>query len=766
MAKAPNRKTEIPGPLPGLRRWHVAALMALAVGLLFRDVLLQKAYFWEDFIYQYYAFRDFAAVSLARGHLPLWNPYTFNGMPFQADIQTAVFYIPNMFLTLLVQGDRLPFFWVEALIIAHFVLAGAAMTLLAEDFGLERPYALFSGLVYALSGFMITHAIHHTFISEVTWAPLVLFLFRRTLLRRSAVAMILAAMVLGLSVLGGAPQFTLYVFVFLFAYFLFEFAGAVRADGLGRAWTMIPLAAGVIGLAVALTAVQLLPTMELAGLSARSEITFQKSAESSLQWPQLVTLLVPKYFGASGAREATYWLTPTAWDYWETCLYVGIPGLLAAAAAVPMARKNRSVAFLVGVCAFAILYALGDNFVFHSFFFHYVPGFDKFRIPGRMSFLFTFAAALLGGFGLKRLLEAAVSAPRESRRFLLGAAGAGIAVWAAAQAGVFQPAANPALYQQIHPLVTPEATTALVLILAVCAVLFFAGRKALSLSAAVAAILLVQVVDMNVFGANQNSGDLSPDAFYGRTSDIVNVIKKDQEHEYFRVNGRKGGAILLDRNQGMVDRIFLMEGYTPLSLQRIYTPAPDWTATCDLLNAKYRIRVDEVQRTMGLDRAEGYLPRAFVVYDARVMADSLVSPFMVQPSFNPARTVALEERPALAVGDTSYDAGWTAAITSYSENVITLDVTMPKNGYVVLSEIYYPGWQASIDGAPERVYRADWNLRAVPVPAGRHALEVRFAPPPFIRGAWISGLTFAGCLGALVVFRLRRRAGQSAGSAA
>jgi uncharacterized membrane protein (DUF485 family) len=279
MAKSSPRT----GPLwPWLRPWHVGAVITLLVGILFRDVLLGKAFFWEDFIYQYYAFRDFAAVSLANGHLPLWNPYTFSGMPFQADIQTAVFYLPNMLLTLFVSGEKLPFFWVEALIIAHFVVAGVSMAYLAEEFGLERPYALFCGVVYALSGFMITHAIHHTFISQVPWVPLILVFFRRAILRRSPGAMIIAGLVLALSILGGAPQFTLYTFLFLLAYFLFEFISALRTVGFTRAWTMAPVAAGVIALAIALTAIQLLPTFELAGLSQRATITFEKSSESSL----------------------------------------------------------------------------------------------------------------------------------------------------------------------------------------------------------------------------------------------------------------------------------------------------------------------------------------------------------------------------------------------------------------------------------------------------------------------------------------------------
>src|ERR1700690_985538 len=93
--------------LPDVKDWHAIVCILLLAGGFFRDILLEKAFFWEDFIYQYYPFRNFAAVSLRGGALPLWNPYTFNGMPFQADIQTAVFYIPNLLLTFFVSGGRL-----------------------------------------------------------------------------------------------------------------------------------------------------------------------------------------------------------------------------------------------------------------------------------------------------------------------------------------------------------------------------------------------------------------------------------------------------------------------------------------------------------------------------------------------------------------------------------------------------------------------------------------------------------------------------------
>jgi hypothetical protein len=150
-----------------LRDWQAIAVLAIVVALFFRDILLQRAFFWEDFLTQAWPFRTFAAVSLASGELPLWNPYTFGGMPFQADIQSGIFYIPNLLLTLFVSGERLPFFAFEVSLVVHYWIAAVTMYYLARGFALEPVYALFCGLIFALSGFLIVHAIHPAFIQQV-----------------------------------------------------------------------------------------------------------------------------------------------------------------------------------------------------------------------------------------------------------------------------------------------------------------------------------------------------------------------------------------------------------------------------------------------------------------------------------------------------------------------------------------------------------------------------------------------------------------------
>src|SRR5437879_5295994 len=172
---------QAPRQLRDLKDWHAVLALTLMVTIFSREILLQKAFFWEDFMYQYYPFRNFAAVSLKNGQLPLWNPYTFNGMPFQADIQTALFYVPNLLLTFFVTGGRLSLYAFEVEIILHYIIAGIGMYYLAKSFGIEKLFSMFSGLVFALSGFMITRAIHQPMICETAWLPVIVLLFRRTL---------------------------------------------------------------------------------------------------------------------------------------------------------------------------------------------------------------------------------------------------------------------------------------------------------------------------------------------------------------------------------------------------------------------------------------------------------------------------------------------------------------------------------------------------------------------------------------------------------
>ncbi len=736
-----------------LSRWQGYALIVGAVLFFFRDILLGNAYFWEDFLYQYYAFRSFAAVSLAGGDLPLWNPYTFNGMPFQADIQSAIFYLPNLALTFFVHGGHLSYWWVELSYVLHFILAGIGMFHVARSYGLEPWFGVFAGFAYCFSGFMVGQLIHQGFVYQAAWFPFIVLTFRKAVTHRSAASMILSGLLLGHALLAGAPQITLYIVFFLLLMFFHEAAALARTNGWGAAARSGVTAAGVIVIAVLLTSLQLLPTLELAPLSQRAVISYEKASEGSFHFSQLMTLVAPKYFGASGAGGSNYFGPGPYWHFWETAGYIGIPALVCAIVALVVLRRQEHIYFFGGVILFALLYSLGDNFFIHRIFHEYVPGFDNFRVPGRMLLLPAFCGSVLAAFGLRQIVRGIPGKDRSLTVAALCCVGAAAVVWISGQTGALITVPPGAQGGEVARIAESAATASAVVLLLLGVVIFLGSRRAIPAAAFPAIFLLTQFVDTYMAGFNQNNGSVHPDQYYQRSAGLVNLIREEGKTELFRVNSREGGAMILDRNQGMVDRIFLMEGYTPLGLARFLPPMSDWNRTADILNAKYRIVVDESRRSLSVRKAEGYAPRGFVVHDAIVAAsEDDARKILSDPGFDYRRTAVFEEPPPVLHRDTGAHRS-SVAFTAYGLNEISVAVETGTEGYLILSEIYYPGWKAWIDGVETPILRADWCLRALPIGAGTHTVVLEYAPGSFRTGSWISLVTLACCAAGLILLR-------------
>jgi uncharacterized membrane protein YfhO len=92
----------------------------------------------------------------------------------------------------------------------------------------------------------------------------------------------------------------------------------------------------------------------------------------------------------------------------------------------------------------------------------------------------------------------------------------------------------------------------------------------------------------------------------------------------------------------------------------------------------------------------------------------------------------------------------TAQVVGESPNHLELKTRSEATGLLVLSEVEYPGWQASVDGQPTQVLRADTTLRAVCLPAGSHTVRFDFRPRDLVIGAIISCLALVVVMGAAV----------------
>jgi uncharacterized membrane protein YfhO len=111
---------------------------------------------------------------------------------------------------------------------------------------------------------------------------------------------------------------------------------------------------------------------------------------------------------------------------------------------------------------------------------------------------------------------------------------------------------------------------------------------------------------------------------------------------------------------------------------------------------------------------------------------------LAAPEFNPRQTVILEQTPIESLGSVDSSPAGTVNVDQYENTHLSLTAQMQRSGWLVLSEMFYPGWHATVDGAPANIYRADYILRALPLPPGPHQIDLYFMPDSFVTGAVIS----------------------------
>ena len=124
-------------------------------------------------------------------------------------------------------------------------------------------------------------------------------------------------------------------------------------------------------------------------------------------------------------------------------------------------------------------------------------------------------------------------------------------------------------------------------------------------------------------------------------------------------------------------------------------------------------------------------------------------------SIDLTHTVILEKEPSEKIRTSDDDStARNVRIVRYSMNSVTVSSDSGSDGFVVLSDTYYPGWHATVDGRKASIYRADYALRAVFVPKGQHKIVFNYLPDSFLLGL---GISVIGVLLLVVyIFRFRK----------
>ena len=372
----------------------LAGLAAVAVGFFWKIALTNRVLVGLDVFTYFYPYRDYVNAALRQGRLPLWNPYLFMGAPLLANSQAAVLYPPHWPLIWLAAPNQ-----VAWSIVLHIWLAAAGTFLFARRaMRLGALPALGAAAIFGLGGFLGAQVEHLNQLNASAWLPWLLLCVEAAVRggRQRWPALLAGSAVSGLILLAGHTQAAYIVFAGAAVYAFVRILPQLRRRDWPAGLAGLASILALVVLGAGLAAVQLLPTLELSGLSVRSGgLPYNEAASFSLKPTLIFRALLPPYL----------WEPPFS----EYVAYVGLLGLVLAGVGVWSVvdrlrqRAWHRAAPALALAVFGLFLAFGAYNPVYYLLYRAVPGIALFRAPARWLLLYAFGVAILAALGLERL---------------------------------------------------------------------------------------------------------------------------------------------------------------------------------------------------------------------------------------------------------------------------------------------------------------------------------------------------------------------------
>jgi hypothetical protein len=701
------------------------------------------------------------------GHLPLWNPEIFGGLPFVAAGSGDVFY-PTWLLRFVLPvttAGNLSFF-------VHYILAGLFTYLLLRRLQVGWTGSVVGGLAYELTGLIASYPSpgHDGKLFASTMLPLMLLALVLALRERRWAGYLLLAAATALTLLGHF-QLAYYSLLVagLFALYLTleeagESGGGERVLRLGLA-----LVAVVIGFGVA--AIQILPFFEYIPFSPRAQgyHGFEGSTSFAIPWNHVPEFFLKNFVGRSWD---TYWGSNQLKFHSE---YLGLPVVVLAALGATTAERRRQILWLGGIGLLFLLISLGAATPFYKVWWTLMPLVKKTRAPGMAFYVVALVTAVFAGLGVERALKG------EAKRLMTAALVVGGIVTLLGAAGVFGhmaealagPKAAAARADQAA-ILWGAATSGLALVAAAAVLGPARGR----LTPRLTALALILVVGTDLWlNARQFWLYTKP---FERDQVIDRVAATPLPYRVLNPPGAGAaypGSILMAFD---IPELFGYHGNELRYYDELWGGKNEWRnlgvlSLWDLWAVRYAIlpaggrtidsipgfrRVLDSVPTFDGGRANLFervapAPYARVVAGAIKTDSTTIVPTLVDPRMDFSRIVLftndqpvtpepLKEMPAPSPSR--------AAVTAWQPGrmTVTLDPAPPKPSYVLVAENWYPDWQVTIDGRRGQLLRGDYSLITVPVPAGTRTVDLTFRSRLYELGRGITLASLALLLVALL----------------
>ncbi len=727
---------------------------------------------WQNFILladltgMIYPWRHYTGQSLAAGRVPLWNPYSGCGMPLLANNQSAVLDPANLLFNSVLRPP------VAQTASALFMLLLAALSTyaLVRSLGGSPAGAFASGVTFGFSGFIFIW-IGYPLAATAALLPLLLWATHRSADGPSAAGAAIIGLIVGWQFLSGHLSTSVQMLAFwaVFAVYAMVRRHATSPPGWARKYTAMLLTGLFLG--CALGAAQLLPLKEYFDNSTiadagRSRWATASNAESvrrsifgdvgflrSIAPGEVALLFNPEAHGHPAFHD--YRQHPDYGNYAERTSYPGALALLALLAG--LIRRpgpgHRRFFFFAAWVVFAVVLHLP---VFNSV--TYLPVL-RLAAPQRMRFIFSLCVAVLLGLSLSEWLTARGRDRSRHLKLLAGVAVA-LACLSGAVAARALPHLAPGLGEmpdgirmlRLAKLLAPAAAA-----IAFAIILLLAARGRLHVRPAASVLVALAVLDLLIFGARWHA-ICPPDRFFpllqeikqvrrlagdGRVSGPPHIFRSNLAVVYECYDTRFYDPIAISRYTSLVEAAHgIPPGTNPSISLGSEQPNP---LLLRLMSARLRWEMDPTGRP-GLVRVSHPLPRAYVAPGVIARsAEEALDIVLTQLDPWQAAVVEGEAPPSSALGPVT-----PADITDYSPHRVTVRAEVSRPSWLVLTDAYFPGWRATVNGREARIVPANYAFRAVSVPAGESTVTFAYEPSSYRLGLFLTFLSI-GAVAAILI---------------
>ncbi|HPK40350.1 MAG TPA: hypothetical protein PKZ69_01895 [Candidatus Cloacimonadota bacterium] len=716
-----------------------------------------------------------------------WTDNMFAGMP------SYLISFPNQYP--FIERVFALFQWVINWRILFLLFGGIGMYILLNHLKLDPMVALLGALAFALSCHFIglIEIGHNTKFKAIMYIPWIFWGIDYLRQKRNMLGLGLASMFIIQQLRENHPQISYYTYLLIAVYWVVFAIEAIRKKEMKAFsfYTLLLVFSFVLaGLAVSNPYLNTAEYSEYTIRGGSEGLSKEYATGWSFGVGEVLSFIVPKFYGG---------ISPMYWgpmSFTQTSMYVGIIILFLAILSAVFVRKKLVLALGIG-SLLAIFLSFGKEFpLLYDIFFKYLPGFNKFRVPAMILILVQFSWVVMAGFGLDYIVK-----NRDNKKmfgflkyslyaaiaffiiFLIGKKiFAGMPFIRADELQQYQPAQIAYLKElRLDLLIKSGIQSFVVLILATLSIIAFLSKK-INKYIMLSLLIVLCVVDLSLVNKDHLKAEglvkektvydvlenTAVDDFLLQDKEIYRVFPLANEfgqarwaYNHQSLGGYHGAK--LKRYQDILDKSLHAELIKGIPL--------NWNVI-NMFNTKYLIFAHELPfpnlEKVYFDQIKGLyvyknleaLPRAWFVQKSEFIADEeQIFKRLNSLDFDPAMTVITEEE----IKEFAYSDSSSIKMLKRDLHETQWETDSPVNSFMVISEVYYPaGWKVFIDGAESKIYPANYALRGVEVPAGKHLVEMRFVAETYKKSIIMAGIGLSLSLiftvvGAIIVMKKRKK---------